>query len=78
MVVPEMFLPNGGPIYLRCNVCERKVRAGIADLECVSGEKFETESFLMGSAVGSRNIARLESSITEHDGKLTEDTLEDL
>jgi hypothetical protein len=50
MVGPELFLPAGGPVSLRCNVCDSKVAARINDLETISGDPFPAEKFLYTAA----------------------------
>lgn len=52
MVAPEMFLPDGGPIELRCNVCEVRWKGGIDAVETVSGEKFDGNLFLARQKAG--------------------------
>lgn len=51
MVSPDAFLPSG-TVALKCNVCERKVTASIADLETISGDKFDATTFMARATAG--------------------------
>lgn len=52
MVAPHAFLPDGGPVELRCNVCNARWTGGIGALETVSGEVFDGNLFLARQKAG--------------------------